>query len=448
MKQTFDVIVIGAGNAGLAASAIAKKAGLSVAIIEKDGIGGTCPLRGCVPKKVLVAAAEVIDKINHASSHHIHVGKPSIDWPQLIKRKREIISPLSSSFEKSLHHKGIELIRGSAEFVDDHTVVINNSLYEAKKIVIATGSTPHSLPIEGFHHVITSDDILELEELPPSLLFIGAGVVSLEFSHVFARAGVKVTLLEAASRPLPQWEEEIVEKLVLESEKLGITIITSVEIKSIKKNDSGFAVHFLQNRQEKSIRAEFVANGAGRVPNVDKLNLEAAHIEHEGHRIILDEYLRSRSNSDIFVAGDPTSSAQLSPVATYEGKVVGHNLTNDKMISPDYSSIPSCVFTVPALASVGLTETQAREKNLEFISKTNDLTSWLSGRTYAESTAFSKILIEKGTNQILGAHIIGHDGPELINLLALAMKHGVSSTQIKEMVFAYPTFGSDLSYMV
>lgn len=448
MKQTFDVVVIGAGNAGLAVSAVAKKAGLSVAIIEKDGVGGTCPLRGCVPKKVLVAAAEVVDEINRASTHHIHVGKPVIDWPQLIDRKREIIGPLSPSFEESLRHKGIELIRGSAEFVDNHTIAVNNSLYEARKIVIATGSIPRSLPIEGFHHVITSDDILELEELPTSLLFIGAGVVSLEFSHVFARAGVKVTLLEVASRPLPEWEEEIVEKLVLESKKLGITIITSVEIKSIKKNNSGFVLHFFQDRQEKSIQADLVANGAGRIPDVEKLNLEAAHIEHEGHRILLDEFLRSRSNPDVFVAGDPTSSAQLSPAATYEGKIVGHNLTNNNLISPDYSAIPSCVFTIPALSSIGLTEIEAKEKNLEFISKTKDLTSWLSGRTYAESTAFSKILIEKETNRILGAHIIGHDGPELINLLALAMKHGISSNQIKEMVFAYPTFCSDLIHMV
>jgi glutathione reductase (NADPH) len=448
MKQTFDVIVIGAGNAGLAASSVARKAGLSVAIIEKDGVGGTCPLRGCVPKKVLVAAAEVVDEINRSSSHHIHVGKLSIDWPQLIKRKREIINLLSPSFENSLHHKGIELIRGSAEFVDDHTVAVNNSLYKAKKIVIATGSSPRVLPIEGFHHVITSDDILELEELPTSLLFIGAGVVSLEFSHVFARAGVNVTLLEAASRPLPQWEEEIVEKLVLESKKLGITIITSVEIKSIKKNDSGFAVHFLHSKEEKRIQADLIANGAGRIPNVEALNLEAAHIDHEGHYILLDVFLRSRSNPDIFIAGDPTRSLQLSPVASYEGKIVGNNLTNDKMIFPNYSAIPSCVFTIPALASVGLTEVQAREKNLEFISKTNDLTSWLSGRTYAESTAFSKVLIEKETNQILGAHIIGHNGHELINLLALAMKHGISSDQVKEMVFAYPTFCSDLTYMV
>lgn len=448
MKQTFDVIVIGAGNAGLAASAVARKAGLSVAIIEKDGIGGTCPLRGCVPKKVLVAAAEVIDTINHASSHHIHVGKPSIDWPQLIKRKQEIISPLSPSFENSLHHKGIELIRGSAKFVDEHTLAVNNILYEAKKIVIATGSRPRTFPIEGFHHVISSDDILELEDLPPSLLFIGAGVISLEFSHVFARAGVKVTLLEIASRALPQWEEEIVEKLVLESKKLGITILTNVEIKNIKDNDSGFSVHFLQDGQEKSIHADLVANGAGRIPNVDKLNLKAAHIEHEGHYIFLDEFLRSRSNPDVFVAGDPTSSAQLSPVATYEGKIVGHNLTNVKMISPNYSAIPSCIFTIPALASVGFTEGEARKKNLEFVVKTNDLTSWLSGRTYAESVAFSKVLIEKKTNQIIGAHIIGHDAPELINFLTLAMKHGISSDQIKEMVLVYPTFGSDLTYVV
>lgn len=387
-------------------------------------------------------------KLNRASSHFIKVGKPKIDWPQLIKRKKEIISPLSSASEKNLKAHGIELIKGQAHFIDSHTVAVNNTPYKAKKIVIATGASPRSLPIPGFNHVISSYDILELKKLPKSLVFIGAGVVGFEFSHVFARMGVKVTLLEVSEHVLPQEDEEIVEKLTTESQRLGITILTKVQVRNIEKENAGFTLHFLHEKKEKTIKTDLVANGAGRTPNIHKLNLEAAGIDYEKDHILLDQFLRSRSNTDIFVAGDPTNSPQLSPIATYEGKTVGHNLTNTKMISPDYSCIPSCVFTIPTLASVGLTEATAIKKNLDFTTHVNDLTSWLSSRTYAESIAYSKILIEKSTDKIIGAHILGHRGEEIINLLALAMKQGITSRQIKEMVFAYPTFTADLSSMM
>lgn len=448
MRDNFDVIVIGAGNAGISASLTAKKAGLSVAIIEKGEIGGTCPLRGCVPKKVLVAATQTIDEINRASAHCIKVGKPKIDWPQLIKRKEKIISPLSSASEKSLKSHDIELIKGQAHFIDGHTVAVNNSFYKAKNIVIATGASPRSLPIPGFNHVISSDDILELEKLPKFLVFIGAGVIGFEFAHVFARMGVKVTLLEVSDHVLPQGDAEIVEKLIFESQRLGITILTKVQVRSIEKENAGFKVHFLHDKKEKKIKTHLVANGAGRTPNIHKLNLEAAGITYEKDHILLDHFLRSRSNPNIFVAGDPASSPQLSPIASYEGKIVGHNLTDKKMISPDYSCIPNCIFTIPTLASVGLTEKIAIQKKVEFTSHMNDLTLWLSSRTYAEPIAYSKILVEKNTDKIIGAHILGHDGEETINLVALAMKQGVTSKQIKEMVFAYPTFTADLLSMM
>jgi glutathione reductase (NADPH) len=448
MKQTFDLIVIGAGNAGLSASSTAKKAGLSVAIIEEGKVGGTCPLRGCVPKKVLVAAAEVMDKISHASSHCIQVGKPTLDWENLIKRKHKIIAPLSSSAEKNLETNGIELIRGQAQFVDKQILMVNDIHYKARKIIIATGSLPRPLSFPGGQDIITSDELLNLKELPKSLVFIGAGVIGFEFSHILARAGVKVTLLELASRILSEKDKEVVKVLVSMSEKLGITIITKAEVQNIEKKKDNFIVHFLQSGREKSIKSDLVANGAGRIPNIKKLNLEAAGVEYEGNYILLDKFLRSRSNPDVFVAGDPVDSPQLSPISTYEGKIVGYNLTTKEMISPDYSCIPSCIFTIPAFASVGLTEEEATKDGLNFDSKINDLTSWLSGLTYAETAAFSKVLIEKKTNRILGAHILGHQGQELINFFALAMKHKITSEEIKEMVFAYPTFCSDIHSML
>lgn len=448
MKHNFDFMVIGAGNAGLSAAVVAKKAGLSVAVIEKGEVGGTCPLRGCVPKKVFVTAATVIDEINRAPSHHIKVGKPSIDWPLLVKRKQEIIQPLSPSVEKNLKTNDIKLIHGQAQFFDKSTLIVNNEPYSAKKILIATGATPRSLSIPGAEYVITSDDLLNLEKLPRSLVFIGAGVIGFEFSHILARAGVKITLLELAPEILAQKDRDAVKLLVDASEKLGMTFMTDVKVKAIEKNNSEFTVNFLHQGKEKSVKVDLVASGAGRIPNIHTLNLEAGEVEYDGNYIIVDEFLRSRSNPDVFVAGDPVNSPQLSPISTYEGKIVGHNITNKEMIVPDYSCIPSCIFTIPAFSSVGLTEAEATQKGLDFTSQKNDLSAWLNGQTYAETTAFSKVLIERKSDKILGAHILGHESQELINFIAFAMKHGITSKQIKEMVFAYPTFSADIPSMV
>ena len=453
MTKSYDVIVLGAGNAGMGAAGVTRAAGKSVAMVESWDVGGTCPLRGCVPKKVLVAAAQVLHQIDLAPAHHIAVGAAKLDWGKLIARERGFVEGVPEAFETSLVERGIDLYRGRARFAGRDRIEIagegGTTLLEGGKIVIATGSKPRPLPIPGAEHLITSEEILEMSALPGSLIFIGGGVIALEFAHVYARAGTKVTILEALPRLLPRNDADAVAQVHKESARIGIDILTGVEIKAIAPAGNRLEVRFVHDGQEKTLSAERVANGTGRIADLDDLDLAAGGVEHDGLRIAVDASLRSVSNPDVYVAGDALwSSAQLSPVATYEGRLVGDNIVDGGDRAPDYSHIPSNVYTVPALATVGLTEAEATEQGLKFAVKANDLAGFRSSKTHAETVAYSKVLIEEGSDRILGTHMVGHGAEEVIHLFAFAIKHGVTAGGLADTVYAYPTFASDLKFMV
>jgi glutathione reductase (NADPH) len=449
MAKTYDIVVLGTGNAGMGAAGVARAAGKSVAMVESWDVGGTCPLRGCVPKKVLVAAAQVLHQIELAPEHHIAVGKPSLDWAKLIEREQGFVEGVPEAFEKSLTNRGIELYKGRARFAGRNRIAVDGEVLEAGKIVIATGSKPRPLPIPGAEHMITSDDILTMAEQPESLVFIGGGVIALEFGHVLARAGTKVTILEVLPRLLPRMDEDAVARGHAESERIGIEIATGVTVEAVDKSGDGLVVRYTKDGATRGIPAATVANGAGRIPDLDGLDLEAGGVDHDGTRVLVDDSLRSVSNPDVYVAGDALwTSAQLSPVATYEGRLVAENILNGGGKAPDYSPIPANVYTVPVLASVGLTEAEATEQDLAFDVKANDLPDWRSSRTHAETAAYSKVLVEQGSGRILGAHIVGHGGEEIIHLFALAMKHGLGAAALGDLVYGYPTFASDIKNML
>lgn len=449
MARRYDVIILGAGNAGLGAAGVTREHGKSVAVVESNGVGGTCPLRGCVPKKVLVAAAETLDTLENAAVHHIETGKPRLDWPALIDREQSFTHGKSEAFTKSLRKRGIDLLTESARFAGPDRVRVGDETFEAGNIVIATGSRPRSLPIAGAEHLITSDDLLTLRRLPESLVFIGGGVIALEFSHVLARAGCKITILEATPRILPNLDADAVDKLHAASRSIGIDILTGVDVQEIAAMEGTFRLRFEHEGSEHELFAACVANGAGRVPAVEQLDLEEAQVEHDGPRIAVDNHLRSVSNPRVYVAGDALSgSAQLSPLATYEGRLVGTNIVRGPTHAPEYHSVPSVVFTVPSLASVGWTEAQARERGLAFEVKATDMHEWLSASLYGSSTAYAKVLVEEGSRRILGAHLIGKRAEELVHLFSFAIRHGVSADDVAGGVYAFPTFSSDVPSLV
>jgi glutathione reductase (NADPH) len=445
----FDVVILGGGNAGMGVTVATREAGLKVAMIEPDLLGGTCPNRGCMPKKVLVAAAHALDEIERAKAHHITVGKPSLDWAALIDREKAMIAGIPASLGELMKRRGVEVIRDRGRFLGPNAVAVGGDTLEAKHIVIATGSTPRRLPFPGAELMITSDDVLSERRLPASVVFVGGGVIALEFSHVYARAGAKVTILEVLPRLLGNMDADAVAQLRAATERLGIAIHTGVDVRRIERSGDRLRVVYEEGGSERTAEAERVVNGAGRVANVAGLDLAAGNVTAEHGRIAHDPYLRSTSNGAAYVCGDIVAEhAQLSPIATYEGRIVGRNIVDGPKHSPDYASIPSCVFTVPALASVGLTQTAAEEKQIEFRAAVNDVHEWLSGRTYAETTAWAKVLIDSKTDRILGAHFVGHAGEELIHIFALAIKHGITATQIRDFVYGFPTFSADIKSML
>jgi len=445
----YDTLVLGAGNAGLAVAGAARAAGQRVLVVEARDVGGVCPLRGCVPKKVLVAAAQALDAIASAGVHQISVGPAALDWPRLIERKRSFVAGVPEEFEKSLLGRGIELVRGRAQFTGKEEIAVGGERYTGDRIVVATGSTPRPLPIPGAEHLITSDDILELASLPDGIVFVGAGVIAFEFAHVLARAGARVTLLEVASQVLPSVDGDAANCIAERTRELGVRIETGVTIDRIEKRGERHEVHYRSGGRKAVAKAAVVANGAGRVADLVNLDLSAAGITLRGGRIELDPYLRSVENPDVFFAGDAIPGRpQLSPLATYEGRIVGHNLTHAELRPVEYGFQPAAVYTVPALATVGLGEAEAAAAGLEFEVQTNDMREWRSARTYGESAAWAKVLVEKITGRILGAHLVGHGAEETIHTFALAIEKGIPAAEIASRVYAYPTFHADLKFLV
>lgn len=448
MPDDYDFVVLGAGNAGLGAADVVRKAGQRVLVVESRDVGGTCPLRGCVPKKVLVAAAEVLETISRAKAHGIEVGAPRLDWAKLIDRERSFVEGVPEDLERGLRAEGIDVLHGRARFVGRNALEVAGRRINGKQILVSTGSVPRPLDLEGASHLITSEDLLMRRERPASLIFIGAGVIAFEFTHVLARAGTKVTLLEVADRALPAMDSDAVAQLVAATRELGVEIHTSVKPLAVSPDGGGFAVRFEKDGREEVLRAESVAHGAGRVPDLEGMDLEAGGIEHEGHRISLDAFRRSTSNPGVWAAGDAAGPPQLSPVATYEGRLIGRNVVGGARERPDLASIPRVVFAVPALAQVGITEAVARERGLDFEAKVSRMADWRSGRTYVERFAWAKVISERASGKLLGAHLFDHGAKEVIHAFAFAMKHGLKASELAEEVYAYPTFHSDLKYLV
>ena len=448
MTREYDIIIIGGGNAGFGASAPLAEAGRRIAFVEELDFGGTCPNRGCTPKKVLVAAAASLDTIAKASAHGILVGNAKLDWKALIERKNDMISFIPGAMGDLAAKRG-DVYRGHARFTGRNSIRVGETELTAENIIIATGSKTRPLPIPGAELLMTSDDVLSDTHQPESVVFIGGGVIALEFSHVYARAGTQVTILELAPQLLPRLDTDAVTMLQAETERLGVEVHTGVGVNEVRRTDDGLEVVFEKDGETIVLAAERVINGAGRMANVDTLDLDKAGVTHDDIRIDIHPHLQSTSNPAIWVAGDAlVHTAQLSPFATHEGQIVARNILTGSTEAPDYFAVPNSVYTVPSFASVGLTETQARESIGKLRVAVNDMTGWFSGKSYAESLAWSKILIDEDTDQIVGAHLLGHHADDIIHILSFAMKHKVSVSEIKSTIFAYPSFSSDIKNLL
>lgn len=450
MTTPLDLLVIGAGNAGLAAASAAREAGWRVAVVEARDVGGTCPLRGCVPKKVLVAAAEALDVIARADQHGIAAGPATLDWAALMARKTSFVAGVPADFERSLASRGVELLRGRARFVAPDAVEVNGERVTARRFVVAVGSEPRRLGVEGEGLMITSEEFLELPARPARAVFVGGGVISMEFAHVLARAGTRVTVVELGVRVLPQFDEALVGDLVRVGDALGIETLTGAATKAVERRGDALVVRVEAGGAARELEADVVINAVGRVASFEGLGLDAAGIPLERGRPALDAAMRSRENPRVWFAGDALpGTPQLSPVATWEGGAVGYNLLHeDAPKTLRYDAVPACVYTLPTLATVGEGEAAARARGADVEVLDRDMGTWRSTRTYAERAARSRVVIDRATGRVLGASILGHGAAEIVHVFALAIAHGIPAEALRATVFAYPTFASDVRYML
>ncbi len=448
MKK-FDVFVIGTGVAGTAIANICAGNGLTVGITDERPYGGTCATRGCIPKKVLwgvIHAAESAKRLKGKGINQV----PKVNWADLMAFKNTFTEPVPEEKEKSFQEKGITTFHGTARFVHPNQLKIEDDTIEAKNIVIATGAKPRTLNIDGVENLVTSDDFLNLKKLPESILFIGGGYIAFEFAHMAALCGSKVTIAHRDDSPLKNFDQDMVKHIIDFSREIGINILLNTEVEAVKKTAANFRIIASQEGSKKDFTADLVINSSGRVPAIFNLDLEKGNIDYSKKGIEVDEYLKSVSNLNVFAAGDVAASGglPLTPMASMEANVVSSQLTDGEKIKCDYSVMPSVVFTQPPLASVGYTEKEALSKNLNFEVNTNSATDWLSAKRINAPLYAFKILTEKNTEKILGAHLAGPHAEETINLFAMAMKAGLKTSEIRNILFAYPSSASDITSMV
>ncbi len=450
MNKNFDLVALGTGSAASTVASKCQSAGWQVAIVDSRPFGGTCALRGCDPKKVLVGAADVMDWLRRMEGKGLRNKHARIDWAELMKFKNSFTGPVPASREASFAKAGMATYHGRAHFVGPNTVQVGEDVLEARHIVIATGAAPRKLNIPGEEFLTTSDQFLELEELPKRIVFIGGGYISMEFAHVALRAGAKVTVLHHGQRLLEGFDPDLVEQLTHKTRYLGADVQLRTEVNAIEKTADHVIVRASAGHEQHAFHADLVVHGAGRVPEIQDLNLALAQVEADERGVKVNGYLQSTSNPAVYAAGDAAASGgpPLTPVAGYEGRIVAANLLEGNRVTATYSGVPTVAFTIPPLASVGLSERAARENGLKFRTHHELTTAWYSSRRVAEEASGFKVLIEKDTERILGAHLLGPHAEETINLFALAIKSGISASDLREAIFAYPTLASDVRYML
>src|SRR5579884_725302 len=450
MTRAVDVIVLGTGSAAQNVAYTCRAPGWSVAVIDSRPFGGTCENRGCDPKKVLVGVAELVDWSRRMQGKGVSAPGLSLTWPDLIRFKRTFTDPVPERTKRSFAEAGIAMWHGRAHFVDHAAVQVGDEILAGRHVVIATGARHAPLGILGEELLTTSTRFMELDELPSHIVFVGGGYIGFEFAHIAARAGARVQILHRGARPLEKFDPDLVAQLVQATRDIGVAIQLSTAVTAIERRGDHLRVHARTGEQEHTVEADLMVHAAGRVPEIDDLDLAAAGVAREQEGVSVNAYLQSVSNPAVYAAGDAVASGgfPLTPVAGMQGDIAARNLLEGNWHTPNYAGIPSVVFTTPPLARVGLDEAGAQAQGLRFRTHREDTSGWYLSRRVALPHTGSKVLIEENTDRILGAHLLGLHAEEVINLFGLAIRTGLRASDLKTMVYAYPTSASDISYML
>ncbi len=445
-----DVVIIGGGPGGYVAAIKAAHLGLKAVLIEKDKLGGVCLNRGCIPTKALVSTAELLNNLQRAGEFGIQVKDYSFDFPAIMKRKDMITRRLSSGVEQLMKTNQVRVIRGEGQIIEPGTVEVTDiagqkEVIKAKNIIIATGSKVMKLPIPGIDSegVITSDEALSLSELPSRMLIIGGGVVGIEFAGIFKALGVEVAVVEMLPRILLPIDEEISRQLTQLLKRKGIEILTDCKVKEIKKNNRNLEVLVSTNNGEKKLETEKVLLAAGRVPELGNIDVQGLGIELDKGAIKVDEKMRTNIPG-IYAVGDVVGKIMLAHVASREGIVAVENISGKEVLM-DYKVVPNCVFSMPEVASVGLTEEEARKENDNI--KVSKFPFMANGKALGmgETEGMVKIIADSNTLELLGVHILGAHASDLIAEGTLALSMEATAFEIVNTIHAHPTLAEAIA---
>jgi dihydrolipoamide dehydrogenase len=440
--EKYDLTIIGAGPGGYVAGIYAGIKGVKTCLIEEDKLGGVCLNYGCIPTKFLLHGSEIFKSIKEADKWGISVSNFELNYEILNQKKNEIVSGLVNGVDFLLKKRGVNVIRGKARIKDKNLISVklkDGKLEEIPSdyIVIATGSKP--VEIKGLEfddkNILSSRQILDLNYLPQSLLIVGGGVIGVEFATHFARFGIHVYIVELMDRILPKEEREISKTLELNLKKMGVKIFTSTKVKEIEKNEKGIKVK-LENGKDFEVEKILVA--VSRKANIENLYKDL-NFELEKGFIKVDEHLKTNIE-DIYAIGDVKGGFMLAHTASYEAKIAVDNIKGGKK-APDYSVVPSCIFTEPEIATVGLKELEAKGRGYDLIVAKFPFRALGKARAIQETEGFIKLIADKKTKMLLGAHLIGHSVTEIINELSMAIKFEIPYTEISDLIHPHPTIG-------
>lgn len=443
-KYDYDLVTIGAGSGGVRATRMAGGYGKRVAIVEESRVGGTCVMRGCVPKKLLVYGSHFAHDFEDAAGYGWTGLSPKHDWAQLINAKNDELDRLEGVYQRILRDNHVGLLEGRGRLLDKHTVEVGGKTVTAEKILIATGGWPTMPDIPGIQYVISSNEALELECCPERIVIVGGGYIAVEFAGIFNAFGAQVDLIIRAGNILRGFDEDVRETLAAEMEKKGIRIRRDETVRSIEKKTGGSLS--LQMGSGDQLEADKVMYATGRNPNTKGLGLEEAGVKlgKKGEIIVNDQYQSSVPN--IFALGDVIDRMALTPVAIEEGMCFVETQFNNNPRSMDYDNIPTAVFSQPPIGTVGLTEEQAREKaDIDvYISSFRPMKYTLSGR---DEKTMMKLIVDKKTDKVLGCHMVGVDAAEIAQGLGIALKAGATKAQFDATVGIHPTAAEEFVTM-
>lgn len=438
----YDLAVIGAGWAGFNAALRAKELGLKVCLIEPGLIGGTCLNYGCIPTKALIASAKIFEQTKKSSDFGIELDNLSLNFTKIQEKKNKIVGDLAQGMQSRL--SGIDFIKSSAGINSPNEIKVNDRLINCKFILIATGSRPQELPGLKFNgsttltinpeqgrridqeKIISSDDLLNLSEIPNSLLIVGGGVIGCEFASLFSSLGSKVTLIEKMPHLLMSEDQEIVRKIEATFKKKGIQVVTGADIANFNLEDYSKILVCV-----------------GRTANTAGFGLEKIGVKLENQKIIVDEYLKS-SVANIYAAGDCTAKIMLAHYAAYQGRLAVENMFLNNKQKADNKIVPACIFTSPQIASVGLNQESAQAAGLAIKIHKLDFRANAMAHIMKEADGFIKIISKQDNQEIIGASIIGPQATELISILSVAISAHLSVDQIRAMIFAHPTLSESI----